>query len=114
MKFETPVHGTGSQLVHNKTFPLTEDVEQVFNSLKKELENAVLMTFDPKVPLVVETDASDVAVGATLNQNNRPVAFYSRTLSGSEIGHSTVEKEAQAIVEACRKWKHYLIGNQCH
>ena len=98
-------------LIHNKTFPLTEDVEQVFNSLKKELENAVLMTFDPKVPLVVETDASDVAVGATLNQNNRPVAFYSRTLSGSEIGHSTVEKEAQAIVEACRKWKHYLIGN---
>ena len=98
-------------LIHNKTFPLTEDVEQVFDSLKKELENAVLMTFDPKVPLVVETDASDVAVGATLNQNNRPVAFYSRTLSGSEIGHSTVEKEAQAIVEACRKWKHYLIGN---
>ena len=98
-------------LIHNKTFPVPEEVEQSFNLLKKELENAVLVTIDPKVPLVVETDASDVAIAATLNQNERPVAFFSRTLSTSEKHYASVEKEAQAIVEACRKWRHYLIGN---
>ena len=98
-------------LIHNTTFPLPSEVKTSFDELKKELEDALLITIDPLVPLVVETDASDVAIAATLNQNGRPVAFFSRTLSTSEKNHSTVEKEAQAIVEACRKWKHYLIGN---
>ena len=52
----------------------------------------------------------DVAISATLNQQGRPVAFFSRTLSSSERHHSAVEKEAYAIVEAIRKWRHYLLG----
>ena len=36
--------------------------------------------------------------------------FFSRTLSKAEQKHSGVEKEAAAIVEAVRKWKHYLTG----
>ena len=52
---------------------------------------------------VVETDASNVAVSATLNQNSRPVAFYSRTLNRSELAQSSVEKEATAVIEAVRK-----------
>ncbi|XP_059806295.1 uncharacterized protein LOC132381094 isoform X2 [Hypanus sabinus] len=47
-----------------------------------------------------------------LAQEGRPVAFFSRTLQGSEIWHSTVEKEAQAIVEAIRHWRHYLAGKR--
>ena len=38
------------------------------------------------------------------------MAFFSRTLSQSEKHHSAVEKEAYAIVEAIRKWKHFLTG----
>ena len=56
--------------------------------------------------------ASDHTLSATLqlNQKGRPVAFFSRTLTGPELKHSLVEKEAAAIVEAVRKWKHYLTG----
>lgn len=32
-------------------------------------------------PLIVETDASDFAIAATLNQMGRPVAYYQRTIS---------------------------------
>ena len=66
---------------------------------------------EPGIPLVVETDASDLAIAATLNQNGRPVAFFSRTLTQPEKRHSAVEKEACAIVESLRKWRHYLMGS---
>ena len=97
-------------LTENTTFPLPPHVLLTFNNLKKELESAVLMTVDPNQPLTVETDASDVAISATLNQEGRPVAFFSRTLSASEKHHPAVEKEAYAIVEAVRKWRHFLVS----
>ena len=55
---------------------------------------------------------SDYAIAATLSQQGRPVAIFSRTLNGSELKHSTIEKEAAAIIEAVRKWKHYLTGRR--
>ena len=97
-------------LVNNKTFPPSEQVKEAFKQLKHELENAAVSTIDYNRPLTVETDASDIAIAATLNQDGRPVAFFSRTLTNSERRHSAVEKEAYAIVEALRKWQHYLIS----
>jgi len=96
----------------SEKFPLSSSALSAFESLKSELESAVLVTVDQKRPLVLETDASDVAIAATLNQDGRPVTFFSRTLNSSERNHSAVEKEAYAIVEAIRKWKHYLINSQ--
>ena len=34
----------------------------------------------------------------------------SRTLSGSETRYPAVEKEATSVIEAVRKWAHYLHG----
>ena len=65
---------------------------------------------DENLPFEVETDASEVALAATLNQAGRPVAFFSRTLQEPEVRHPSVEKEAQAIIESMRYWKHYLTG----
>jgi len=52
-------------------------------------------TVDEDLPFIVETDASDFAIAAILNQNVWPVAFSSRTLQGAEVNHASVEKEAK-------------------
>ena len=60
------------------------------------------------MPFVVECNASDVAISATLNQGGHPMAFMSRTLHGSELHYPAVEKEATAIFEAVRNRTHFL------
>ena len=67
---------------------------------------------DPNSPFTVETDASDHAIAATLSQDGQPVAFFSRMLSNAEQKHSSVEKEAYAIVESVKKWGRYLAGSR--
>ena len=97
-------------LASSTSFPLGREAEIAFRELKAEIEAAVLWTIDEGEPLVIETDASDFCLAATLNQSGRPVAFFSRTLLKTERQHSSIEKEAAAIVEAIRKWRHYLTG----
>lgn len=104
-QFSEKIHA----LTHSK-FPLSSDAITSFQSLKKDIENAVVSSIDPNASFVVETDASERAIAATLKQNGRPVAFFSKTLSQSELRHAAVEKEAYAIIEAVRKWRHYLMG----
>ncbi|BHF58188.1 hypothetical protein SprV_0100113800 [Sparganum proliferum] len=84
---------------------------EAFDALKEELVKATVATVQYNTPLVVETDASDVAIAAILNQNGRPVAFFSRSLSPNKRHNSAIEKEAYAVVESIRKWKHFLLCN---
>ena len=83
---------------------------EAFESLKKTIEEYFVTAIDESIPFDVETDALDVALAATLSQNGKPVAFFSRTLQGSELKHASIEKEAQAIIESVRHWEHFLTG----
>lgn len=95
-------------LVKVDRFPLEEKALKAFNTLKSELCRVILWAIDENLPLQLDCDASDYAVSAVLSQNGRPIAFMSRSLHASEKGYSIVEKEALAIIEAVRKWKHLL------
>jgi transposase InsO family protein len=87
---------------------LTIHAQEAIKILKNKLVESCLASPDFTLPLTIETDASDKALGGTLLQLGRPVAFFSRTLSNAEKKHAIVEKEAAAIVECCRRWKHLI------
>ncbi|XP_003376305.1 hypothetical protein Tsp_00536 [Trichinella spiralis] len=97
-----------SEKIHALTrctkFLFTQPAVDAFKALTKDTVNSVVTAIDDELPFTVETDASDHAITATLIKLGKPVAFFSRMLSYSEQRHSSVEKEAYAIVEAIRKW----------
>lgn len=43
------------------------------------------------------------SVSVLLSQDERPVAFHSRSLQGSELNYVPVEKEVVAIIDAVEK-----------
>jgi len=65
---------------------------------------------------VVETDASDIALGCVLSQYHgrrlHPLAFHSRKLNSSERNYEIHDKELIAIMEAFKEWKRYLWGEE--
>ena len=96
----------------NTQFPCPPTVLEAFQVLKNDLKDAALQSIDFNETFVVETDASDFCIAATLNQRGRPVAFFSRTLNNNEIKHHPVEKEAAAIVESIQEWRSFLLGRK--
>ena len=68
-----------------------------FELLKKDLGNVTLMSIDEDQDFVVETDASNVAISASLNQNGKPVAFFSKTLNASQRGRAARAESGDAF-----------------
>ena len=101
----------------NVDFIWTEDCEMAFKTLKKKLCSAPVLAF-PQIgkKFYVEVDASDVAFGGVLSQEDdegkfHPVAYFSDTVKKSQAGWAPTTKEAFALVLAVRHWYVYLAGN---
>lgn len=95
----------------NAKIDLDEMAIAAFEEIKTKLqENIELFQPDYNKPFDLITDASNVAVGAVLEQNKKPIIFISRTLSESERSLATNEKELLAIVWALQTLRNYLYG----
>ena len=101
---------TVARLIGPQSFPLSPPAIKAFNMLRSETANFVVVSVDENLTFELETDASDIAISAVLNQHNQRVAFFSRILSAAEKRHPSVEKEACAITEAVRYWRYYLTN----
>jgi len=89
--------------------------EDAFQLLKTAFTSApILHHFDPSLPPVVETDASDYAIAGILSVRAEdsqipPIAFFSRTISGAELNYDTHDKELLAIFGTFKTWRHSLV-----
>lgn len=70
------------------------------------------------LPFVLETDASNFALGAVLSQSFSgeegdlsPVGFFSRKMIPAERNYDVHDRELLAIVCALDHWCHYLLGS---
>lgn len=45
-------------------------------------------------------------------QQKRPVAYFSKALSGANLLKSTYERELTAVALAVQHWRHYLLGRK--
>ena len=89
-------------------FAWNDKAEIAFKTIKKcLLEPPCLNCPDFSLPFVVQTDASDVGLGAVLAQysaegTERVVAYASRQLKTSEVKYAAIQKELLAIVWALK------------
>ena len=67
--------------------------------------------------IILETDASDLGIGCCLKASSGSgeesiVDYDSAKLSDTDYQWNIVEKEAFSIIEATKKFRHYLIGKK--
>jgi hypothetical protein len=87
--------------------------QQAFDDLKKRLFSSLVLSLpDLQHPFEIETDASNYVVGVVLTQHGHPVAYHSETLSYVVHKYPTYDKEMYSIVQACRWWRHYILGKE--
>ena len=73
--------------------------EKIFNNVKERIcAQTTLSYYDPKKKTSVQVDASGRGLGATLLQDDKPIAFASKTLSPAETRYANIEREMLASV----------------
>jgi hypothetical protein len=94
----------------HKYFHWTKEAEKSFNLLmRKIMEQPVLVLLDFQKSFQVKCDASGFAIGEVLSQEDRPIEYFNEKMNEVKVKYSTYDKEFYAIIQALKKWRHYLI-----
>lgn len=93
----------------------TEEALQKFEKCKKTLSEETLLTIPSKdLPISLFVDASNFAVGASLNQLQnetwRPISFFSKKLNATQQKYSAYDRELLAIYLAIKNFRHLIEG----
>lgn len=99
----------------NNRFVWSGKCQRAFKKIKQIIgSDNCIVHFDPNLPIIVTTDASENGIAGTLSHiidgEERTVACVSRTLQPSERKMSTIMKEALAIYFTVNKFYYYLCN----
>ncbi|RVE60508.1 hypothetical protein OJAV_G00181480 [Oryzias javanicus] len=100
-----------------KRFEWSEGCATAFQLLKSALAGAPVLAYpDLSQPFILDTDASNVGVGAVLSQldetGERVVAYYSCSLSRPERNYCVTRRELLAVILAVRHFRPYILGTR--
>lgn len=108
-----------NNLLHKDTpFVWSNNCEKAFQKAKEVFSSdQILVHFDPKVPLILATDASSYGVGAILSHrypdgSEKVIQFASQSFSNAQKKYSQIDKEAYAIIFGVKKYFQFLYGNK--
>lgn len=95
----------------------TNKAIEAFEKCKASLKSAVTLSHPlPDANLSLMSDASNTSIGAVLQQqvdnNWRPLGYFSRKLTQTEMNYSTYDRELLAIYMAIRHFKNLVEGRQ--
>jgi hypothetical protein len=83
--------------------------QTAFDNVKKTICKEVVLAYpDFTKPVDIYTNASTKQLGAVITQDNRPIAFFSRKLSGAQSKYTVTKSELLAIVETLKEFKGML------
>ena len=97
-------------------FTWSDAASATFRSLQHAFTSApILKHYQPDLPLTLEADASDFALGCILSQPSpagdlHPICFYSKKITLAVLNYPLYDKELLAVVEAFRHWRVYVEG----
>ena len=89
--------------------------QEAFNFLKQALTTAPILAMSQDVgTFILDVDASDLAVGAVLQQEQgdllRVIGYSSRTFNKCEQKYCITRKEPAAVVFRLKQYRQYLLG----
>ena len=98
-------------------FRWTPACQQAFDNLKLRLTTAPILAYPNKEDqFILDTDASDVAIGAVLSQRQghqeKVIAYGSKALSKEERNYCVTRKELLAVVHFIEAYRYYLYGKK--
>jgi len=101
----------------NTPFTWTDETQRSFEDLKRALLDVDTLAYPtPGTRCILDTDASDVAVGVVLSQMvdgvENPIAYFSRVLNNTQRNYCPTRRELFAVITSLQHFRHYLLGNK--
>lgn len=102
---------------NKKPFIWTDETEKSFNDLKNKLTSSPILSHPDSInEFILDTDASQIGIGAVLSQERNGIeyviAYFSKTMSKAERNYCVTRRELLAIVKSVQHFHHYLYGQK--
>ena len=113
-----PLYQLTKKREKGEKFDWSVEHESSFVQLKAALVSSPVLSFPKRSggPFILDTDASQTAIGAELLQmqdgEERVIGYGSYVLTPAQRNYCTKRKELLAVVRFTRQYRHYLLGKK--